>query len=62
MISIVRLATTGFLLAATLLAGPPKPGEPAPAFTLPSASGSTVSLKDYPGKSNLVLVFYRGYW
>jgi hypothetical protein len=62
MIRIVRLATPGLLLAATLLAGPPKPGESAPGFTLPSSSGSTVSVKDYAGKLNLVLVFYRGYW
>ncbi|MBI3950255.1 MAG: redoxin domain-containing protein [Acidobacteria bacterium] len=40
----------------------PKVGDPAPAFSLPSATGSTVALKDYAGKSNVVLIFYRGYW
>ena len=40
----------------------PKIGDPAPQFGLPSANGSTVSLKDYLGKRNVVLVFYRGYW
>jgi peroxiredoxin len=29
---------------------------------LPTATGSTVALKDYAGQSNLVLIFYRGYW
>jgi len=40
----------------------PKVGDVAPNFSLPSATGQTVSLKDYAGKSKLVLVFYRGYW
>ena len=53
------------LLAMTTLAAlgaTPKVGERAPQFSLPSATGSTVSLNDYAGKSKLVLVFYRGYW
>ena len=37
-------------------------GEPALDFTLPDASGRTVSLADYRGKKEVVLVFYRGYW
>jgi peroxiredoxin len=61
MIPILRLATLFFLLAATM-AGPPKVGEPAREFALPSSTGSTLSLMDYAGKSNVVLVFYRGYW
>ncbi len=48
-------------LAMTALASTPKVGDPAPMFSLPSASGATVSLKDYAGKK-VVLVFYRGYW
>jgi hypothetical protein len=36
------------------------PGEPAPDFTLDSAQGVAVTLSDYQGKSNVVLVFYRG--
>ncbi len=34
----------------------------APAFTLISASGEPVSLETYRGKSNVVLVFFRGFW
>ena len=59
---ILRLAAPLLLLVATVLAGPPKVGEPAREFTLPSSTGSSSSLKGYAGKSNLVLVFYRGYW
>ena len=32
----------------------------APGFTLPSASGSDVSLESYRGDKNVVLVYYRG--
>jgi hypothetical protein len=35
-------------------------GKPAPDFTLQSAQGVTVALSAYRGKSNVVLVFYRG--
>lgn len=35
---------------------------PAPAFTLTSASGEPVSLETYRGESNVVLVFFRGFW
>ena len=31
-------------------------------FMLPSASGEVVSLESYVGKSNVVLVFYQGFW
>jgi len=50
------------LLAFVASGATPKVGERAPQFSLPSATGSTVSLSDYAGKSKLVLVFYRGYW
>lgn len=33
----------------------------APDFTLTASDGSTISLADYQDKSNVVLVFYRGY-
>lgn len=33
-------------------------GDPAPNFTLPSASGETVHLHDFLGKSNVILYFY----
>jgi peroxiredoxin len=32
-----------------------------PAFELPAADGTRVSLESLAGK-NVVLVFYRGYW
>ena len=35
-------------------------GGPAPDFTLDNAQGEPVTLSDYQGKSNVVLVFYRG--
>jgi energy-coupling factor transporter transmembrane protein EcfT len=37
-------------------------GEPPPDFTLPDASGGSVTLADYRGKKPVVIVFYRGYW
>jgi peroxiredoxin len=50
------------LFALTVFAQTPKVGERAGDFSLPSAQGTTIALKDYAGKSNVVLVFYRGYW
>ena len=35
-----------------------KPGDPAPDFTLPSTVGDKVSLSDYRGKKNVLLIFY----
>lgn len=35
-------------------------GETAPNFSLPSARGEILSLDDYLGQRNVVLVFYRG--
>jgi peroxiredoxin Q/BCP len=37
---------------------PLKPGDTAPAFKGPVTDGSTVSLKDFRGRENLVLYFY----
>jgi cytochrome oxidase Cu insertion factor (SCO1/SenC/PrrC family) len=37
----------------------PAAGEPAPDFTLPSMSGDAVTLSDYRGQKNVVLLFYR---
>jgi hypothetical protein len=48
-------------LAMIVFASTPKVGDVAPTFSLPSASGATISLKDYAGRK-VVLVFYRGYW
>jgi peroxiredoxin Q/BCP len=35
-----------------------KVGDPAPAFSLPSTTGKTVSLSDFKGKKKVVLAFY----
>ncbi len=37
-------------------------GEPAPDFTLPQYGGGQVTLSQFRGTKNIVLVFYRGYW
>ena len=37
-------------------------GDPAPLFTLESYHGDAISLEDYRGDKNVVLVFYRGHW
>lgn len=37
-------------------------GEIAPDFTLPDHNGNKVSLKDYRGKKNVMLVFYCLSW
>jgi hypothetical protein len=50
------------ILAIAALGAPPKVGDLGPQFSLPSIAGTNVALRDYAGKSKLVLVFYRGYW
>jgi len=37
----------------------PAVGEPAPDFTLPTVNGGEVTLADYRGQKNIVLLFYR---
>ena len=37
-------------------------GEAAPSFSLKDHNGNTVSLADYQGESNVMLVFFRGHW
>ena len=59
---LIRLFVITGLLSLVAFGSTPKPGDPAHKFTLPNAKGSNVSLDDYKGKSNLVLVFYRGDW
>lgn len=39
-----------------------KVDQAAPDFTLEDMTGKRISLSDYRGKKNLVLVFYRGHW
>ena len=46
--------------AATSTPSPASAQKLAPDFTLQSAQGATVTLSAYRGKSNVVLVFYRG--
>lgn len=37
-------------------------GDTAPDFTLRSHAGEVVTLSDYRGKRDVLLVFYRGHW
>lgn len=37
-------------------------GAHAPDFTLARHGGGTVTLSEYRGKANVVLIFFRGYW
>jgi cytochrome oxidase Cu insertion factor (SCO1/SenC/PrrC family) len=37
-------------------------GSLAPDFTLESKDGRAVTLSDFRGKKNVLLVFYRGHW
>jgi cytochrome oxidase Cu insertion factor (SCO1/SenC/PrrC family) len=39
-----------------------KVGQEAPDFTLEAADGKPITLSEFRGKKNVVLVFYRGYW
>ena len=39
-----------------------KAGQTAPDFTLENFDGKPISLSDFRGKKNVVLVFYRGHW
>ncbi len=39
-----------------------KVGDKAPDFTLENMDGKRISLSDFAGKKNMVLVFYRGHW
>lgn len=39
-----------------------KVGDNAPDFTLEDIDGRKISLSDFRGKKNVILVFYRGHW
>lgn len=39
-----------------------KVGDTAPDFTLENMDGRAISLSDFRGRKNVVLVFYRGHW
>jgi peroxiredoxin Q/BCP len=36
----------------------PKPGQPAPGFSLPASTGVTLRLADFKGKKTVVLAFF----
>jgi hypothetical protein len=62
MFRIPKILVLSILLGIVALADVPKAGDRAPQFNLPSTMGTGVALKDYFGKTKVVLVFYRGYW
>ena len=39
-----------------------KVGDVAPDFTLENVDGAPITLSDFRGKKDVVLVFYRGHW
>lgn len=39
-----------------------KIGDPAPDFTLEALEGPPVTLSQFRGEANVILVFYRGHW
>ncbi len=39
-----------------------KPGDTAPAFTLPNSQGNMIRSQDFIAKGPLVILFYRGKW
>jgi peroxiredoxin len=62
MLRLVKSFVVLVLLSFTVFAQTPKVGERAKDFSLPSAKGSAVALKDFAGKSKVVMVFFRGDW
>jgi ABC-type transport system involved in cytochrome c biogenesis permease subunit len=70
-LSLLSLAMFGlfcygiFVLAADIpsASSAPRPGTPAPGFTLSDAAGKPVALSELLKKNRAVLlIFYRGYW
>jgi hypothetical protein len=71
-LGILSLGVVAFFLFMTTVASrqipaspdAPKVGQKAPDFTLPDSQGRPVALHEIvgPGKSWVVLIFYRGYW
>ena len=59
------LVVFAFLVSCASTAQPPdlspKVGEVAPDFSLTDVSGNPVSLSDFKGKQNIVLIFYTDY-
>ena len=52
------LALGAALLAASAIAAAVEVGQSAPDFNLPATTGTNVSLKDYRGKSWVLIEFY----
>lgn len=50
------------LRASGIMARIARVGQPAPAFTLPNASGRSVGLQELLARGPVVLSFYRGRW
>ena len=55
---VLLLAVSLVASSVTFAAEMPKVGDTAPDFSAAASSGSTVSLKDYLGKGNIILYFY----
>ena len=57
---------TTFAIAAALVAAAsaerPTPGADAPAFSLQASNGKTVSLSDFKGQADVVVLFYCYDW
>ena len=63
MTGLLMFCASAALLAAAASAQPSppvelKPGDPAPAFTLPGSDGKTYSLADFKGKKVVVLAWF----
>lgn len=56
------VAGTPLTTPSDVAAAAPAIGDLAPDFELPTARGQAVSLYDYMGEQNVVLVFFRAWW
>ena len=74
-VAFLMLGVGRFVYAAEVVLGPKdgdglaptdlervKVGDPAPDFTLEDEKGTPISLSQFHGEKNVVLVFYRGHW
>jgi peroxiredoxin Q/BCP len=56
--SALALVAVSCAVASAQSQGELKPGDPAPAFTLPGSDGKTYSLADFKGKKTVVLAWF----
>ena len=56
--SALGLLAVGCAVASAQQGGELKPGDQAPAFTLPGSDGKTYSLNDFKGKKTVVLAWF----